>query len=640
MSSLMIAPPNLSLDSTDAEKILSTQNASMLLHLDLSTSDRLQFAKVFAIKGRKQAALREIATALKLASLKNKPQTLYEAATLLGSMGLSEQALYCCYEAKEQLKAGPPNKLLEVTFECIIKQITEDKINPFQEQTDKLTLLRKRAQNETRLLEKLTNILGDYRSINDNSYASNVVKWYAQYLSMDLKMQQIKDGATWTFLEREYFAKQLVLNISESVTSSAFYRNILNSSELEDNMILVRYGLSISNSKAKLMEHVNNLTELFNELCRNKITFQEKVSAYSFATQNYYLRGLRDYYNGDVSNALNSFQKISNFTMEWFFNQHIGVGLSRAEKEVQFSVEAISIKVASSSACFMLICILKMIRGNNLKEELDGYENSLETISKTINCIIYWSSQVGSSFNHIESYMALGKVHELLAILKSDEFHLQNELSSFRLALNKDHLEKAISSYQDALRFCCKDDPAKVRLYKRILWAILAHGGLKMSAFWVLKFVTDLSSLESDCSLISHEDQTSLNEDYFMLNYDATSNVEALTSLIYHQRTSLMSICRATSCKESGYHTSLPEFLLDPGCTQMYSKDESQNEAFSLMSPTFKGILKHGSYEREKRNFNFTNDIMKDAGIDKMSKKDKSGRIANFMNTYCTCKCQ
>ncbi len=172
----MIAPPNLSLDSTDAENILSTQNASMLLHLDLSTSDRLQFAKVFAIKERKQAALREIAAALKLASLKNKPQTLYEAATLLGSMGLSEQALYCCYEAKEQLKAGPQNKLLEDTFECIIKQITEGKINPFQEQADKLTLLRKRAQNETRLLEKLTNILGDYRSINDNSYASNVVK--------------------------------------------------------------------------------------------------------------------------------------------------------------------------------------------------------------------------------------------------------------------------------------------------------------------------------------------------------------------------------------------------------------------------------------------------------------------------------
>ncbi len=641
MCSLPITPPDLNLENTDAEKLLSTQNASLLLHLKPSISERLQLVKVFAVKGRSQAALREIAVALKFTSLKNRPLALYEIATLLGSMKMNKLVLYCCYEAKEQLKLAPSNKALAASFDELIRQITQEKKNPFQEQADKLDALRRCTQNEKILLEKLTTLLGDYKIINQNSYASKVVKWYNQFLGIDLKLQHIRDGANCTFLEREYIAKQLILNISESMTSSVFYRDILNAVELEDNMKLVRYGLSIPNSEGELIENLCNLTDLLRIQKKKKDDTQKMISMHSFAIQSHYIKALRSYYDGDMNKALGIFQNITEFTLLWFLDYHKKSKLSRTERELQFFVETLSIKVSLSSACFMLTCLLKMLKEGDLKEELKKYKSILGLISKTINGMRYWSSKVGCNFNYAECYTAIGKTQELLAVLKSKGINQHNESTSRKLKLDKTHLENAISGYQNALRFISKDDPAKVRLYKRIIWAVLAHGGIKMTAFFALKFMADLASLESDCSLISHEDQTILNEDYFSLDYDSEGSTSALVSLIYHQRTSLISICQATDCKECcGYHTFLPQFLLSKDCTEMVSETEFGQEASSTIKSSFRSILKPDIRAETVNGLKFTDEVMESAGLDKMSERDESRRIANFISMYCTCKCR
>ncbi|QPG73976.1 hypothetical protein FOA43_001292 [Brettanomyces nanus] len=623
-----MASPLLNLGGPKISRIIAETDSGQLIDAKFSLEKRMDLIKAFIVRGREKAALREIMVYVRLCPLSSKPSELLNIARLLVPMGFKDLAIVCYKEALHQLRS---NKVLPIGIDSIIRANMEALYRPqvyasnsattvvstsesIEQETAKLQTIRSRFTNETELVERFAIALTK-EFVSDNGYAFNLVKESKKKAEF-LKELKSEDHPCSSFLERELQIGKLIGRVASNPVTAKMYRDIVRSDLLKHCLELLRQSLLVKPSDLELPLTAEKLILKFSRHYRNQpmeSPGSHFASVFILGAQTSFIEALLEFHRGRSSQALNLFDMLisSCLACHSFCYKSRERARNLLDSDSQSRMQNTVVEIGASSTCYAVACLLRKIDTSNKIQSLKKEVSMIDRIKKALVTFQYTGQTLQISLDNVELNTALGRMEEMLAIINATKISVKARTI---LKLEDSLLESMMKYYIKALNIIEMDNPMRPRLYDKLIWGILAHGGLELKAFWKLRYLRDMAYLQSDCSLVSIEDQLWFNDDFYFLEDGINNGFHAISDKIYYQRYQMKGEKFPLTLQLGKYF--VPECFFDQQfnlvSAEAYIDMEEHGRDF-VVAKTLdinRGILKSVSRSTLKKNSKFTKRIL------------------------------
>lgn len=482
------------------------------------TYDRLQLIRALVAANRPKAALREITNALYLAPFDIKSKVLQSVAYILCSMDQSILTQACFKEAIYQMKSIRESPR------------TIEKLQAYIDELDNTTIREQSPENCWMVLEFISVLMSKYPP--------------GQYAGMLATNHRYADdfytkfGCNVDFRRQVWVIRISISRVTSDMMVARILQPILDSTLFLDHLSNVKRGLF--KKPFQLPCSVIEYQEMFNQVhwpyYGLSHSAKKLFAQITIKMCDQLVVALKQFQKDSFETALSTFQSLLHSCMACYESLN-EIHLSSPKPLVALSISLIGV-----SAMYMLVCFLDL---DLTDYSLLGFIRQAITISKEQGL------QRKIELDYRGLYSALGKIEEVFAFQKATKVTC-NGIQL--LKPDNECLEICLQQYVCAIDACFSDNPMLPLLYDKLLWVVILHGGISLPNFWVLHFFRDLAYLQSDCSLISHE-ETDLAVDFFHLREHITPDLFRICAKLYRVRRQVQQDLPAS-------HFASPEFFL------------------------------------------------------------------------------
>ncbi|ODV85992.1 hypothetical protein CANARDRAFT_7353 [[Candida] arabinofermentans NRRL YB-2248] len=614
---------------------LKTLSPRVLLDPSLDAEKRYEAGFSFIVLHRYTAGARELANSIKLCPASTRTGMLRKVGDLFMDFGDSESAFYCYRDGLmlcKTLKIENSNTNLYKYFESRVMDLDA---SGSSNSSSVGSYIRKKEKSFAQVLSHLTGTneiqaqMEFYRSqlelspldfASRNRFVQGLIKEYDTFnkfnfnlYSADLFNEPIKkiDALLNSLVD------DLVL-----LPNLKLYENILTSQRLKQLLRCLsifhmgetadgQYDQTLSSSPETYQQALKFVQAYFD----NRKSLMNYVEDFGFHIKIQLINAICSLIQGEIVEAKSMFCKVTAAcriflklsTIETM-SKGIPRKLNQIEKKIMKQINQTTktlstlfcTKIGFASTFYLNFCYIQQYDNETLthypKASLIGELDSLvqQLMQYQHNCcelqLIIKSDWV---------HGIIGKMYEIRSFFNSSLVQIKDDDNFKKISLNKDDLELMIYHYTEAMRHMSLDDPCCTLLHRKVLWGMLMHGGFHLQAFWIVKFLGDYSQINSDCSLISNEDQPFFDIDPLGLETHLCEQFTALMEKLYHQR---LSSCERTGTMFISGSTKfiLPELLYDRDFSLIVRLEDYSflklKEEQKSTSPTrlyLKGILKN-----------------------------------------------
>lgn len=603
MSTPLVSEPEIFVQGSQINGLLAFAEGKCLLDINLPVQKRLELAYAFAVKGRTQAAIREILNSLQLTSYSHKPRVLQQVALFLQQLDLNSQAIAACTIAIDQVNSNRhPNERLRSELEITLNKLKSNGPST----TCTLQTEQIKNGNENAVLETLEYTLHSQPMATKNPYAA----WIAHLYRQMLKVEGVKINSFDTcLLDRQSMLDILVHNLTESIVTLPMYRDFIDSEEMEENLDMMKLSLMKTSKEALLCRSSKQFVKYLNECFRDR-SGSAIVSSVTFNQQKQFLEAIRCIYRGNTDLAGIKFESLvdnASMILRLKYKKAARYGI---DEYCLLKLKEASLRMCASSCILCLVCILGQLEWSDLYSQIEEQMSKLAKLANGLQLVLHKDPKLAATINRREITVAQGRILELFSFVKAKPLQYIDQAV---YKLDDNLLMKMITYYKKALESTSKDDPLRSRLCMKILWGVMMKGGANIEVSWVVKYMADLAQLDSDCSLISGDDSNDLGADFFYLEKGIDANFCRVLSKLYRQRRYVATSKDVVDKIRTHDKYSIPELMLrEDGTTfscEKYIDTTGYIKGTTLSYRRKHGILRNRSLTTANRNAGFSQDL-------------------------------